>query len=168
MEESRVLCGANAYREKYYFDPAYARLPQRVQEELKILCVTFAEEIGGTILLRFSADGSLQVETAKDEGDYYYDDIEAELAVRRLLKENRTLLLQLELFHRAVILRQIPAQAASALPSEGETASPGAEASGRASAEEAEALLLAERYAKTEYAGEISLEDYIEELLRMQ
>ena len=82
MEESRVLCGANAYREKYYFDPAYARLPQRVQEELKILCVTFAEEISGTILLRFSADGSLQVETAKDEGDYYYDEIDAELAER--------------------------------------------------------------------------------------
>ena len=49
MSENRsVLCGANAYEQKYYFNKEqYGNLPQSVQDELHIICVLFTEEVGG-------------------------------------------------------------------------------------------------------------------------
>lgn len=42
-----VLCGANAYDKKYYFNKQFEKLPQSIQEELHIICVLFTEEVGG-------------------------------------------------------------------------------------------------------------------------
>ena len=40
MSGSRtVLCGANAYDKKYFFNKEFAKLPQSIQEELHIICV---------------------------------------------------------------------------------------------------------------------------------
>ena len=39
-EDGRMLlCGANSYEQKYYFNPDFNKLPQSVQDELHILCV---------------------------------------------------------------------------------------------------------------------------------
>lgn len=38
-EDQIVLCGANAYEQKYYFNEAFKALPESIQEELHILCV---------------------------------------------------------------------------------------------------------------------------------
>ena len=53
-EEKRiVLCGANAYEQKYYFNEKFEKIPQSIKEELHIICVLFTEEVGGifTIVL---------------------------------------------------------------------------------------------------------------------
>ena len=41
-----VLCGANSYEEKYYFNERFKALPQAVKDELKIMCVLFTEDCG--------------------------------------------------------------------------------------------------------------------------
>ena len=46
-EERTVLCGANAYDKKYYYNEAFAQIPKSIQDELHIICVLFTEEIGG-------------------------------------------------------------------------------------------------------------------------
>ena len=54
MSERSVLCGANAYEQKYYFNKEeYGNLPQSIQEELHILCVLFTEEVGGIFTIVF-------------------------------------------------------------------------------------------------------------------
>ena len=62
--EKIVLCGANAYEKKYYFNPQFSGIPQSVQEELHIICVLFTAEVGGIFTIVFEPDGTLAFETA--------------------------------------------------------------------------------------------------------
>ncbi|MGN0304839.1 MAG: DUF6145 family protein, partial [Lachnospiraceae bacterium] len=39
--ERRVLCGANAYDKKYYFNQEFSKIPENIQKELHIICVLF-------------------------------------------------------------------------------------------------------------------------------
>ena len=96
--KSNVLCGANSYEEKYYFNPRFNSLPEEVKKELQIACVLFTEEVGGVITLEFDEQGNLLVNVSSDERDYLYDDIESELQVRKLLKEKEELFGQLETY----------------------------------------------------------------------
>ena len=43
-QENIVLCGASAYEQKYYFNQDFQSLPERVRQELQIMCVLFTEE----------------------------------------------------------------------------------------------------------------------------
>ena len=36
-----VLCGANAYEKKYYFNNKFDKIPENIKEELHIICVLF-------------------------------------------------------------------------------------------------------------------------------
>ena len=47
VQERVVLCGASAYEQKYYLNGAFKSLPSGIQDELKILCVLFTEDVGG-------------------------------------------------------------------------------------------------------------------------
>ena len=101
MNEELILCGAGGKQQKFYFNPRYAMLPETVQQELKAALAVFAEQVGGTVLLVFSQAGDLSVQLIPDEGDIYFDDIEAGLAVSRLQKEKEMLFLQLKAFYLA-------------------------------------------------------------------
>lgn len=98
-----VLCGANSYEEKYYFNELFAGIPQAVKDELKIMCVLFTEECGGILTLEFTEDGTLLLSTRADDYDFYYDEIETELEIRRLQDEKQELLKSLEMYYRLVI-----------------------------------------------------------------
>ena len=106
MEEQErvVLCGANSYEEKYYFNEEFAAIPQAVQDELKIMCVLFTEECGGILTLEYAPDGTLLLCTRADDYDYLYDEIETGLQIRRLQEEKEELLESLELYYRVVFL----------------------------------------------------------------
>lgn len=52
-----MLCGANSYEQKYYFNPDFKMLPKSVQEELHILCVLYTEDVGGIFTIIFEPDG---------------------------------------------------------------------------------------------------------------
>ena len=50
-QENIVLCGANSYEEKYFFNEQFAALPTAIKDELKIMCVLFVNQVGGILLL---------------------------------------------------------------------------------------------------------------------
>ena len=98
-----VLCGANSYEEKYYFNPLFERLPEVIQEELQMILVSFTEDVGGIIYLKFNQEGELEIVTDADEMDYLYDEIGSGLRVRQIQKEQQELLESLELFYHYFI-----------------------------------------------------------------
>ena len=81
VEEKVVLCGANAYEKKYYFNEKFAGIPESIKEELHIICVLFTEEVGGIFTIEFEKDGSVSMRTEYAEDDFLYDDIGSGLLV---------------------------------------------------------------------------------------
>ena len=102
-----VLCGANAYEKKYYFNPDFAALPEEIQQELQILCVMYTEEIGGVFTVEFNGEGRLLLKTAAREADAMYDDIGSGLRIKQLREEKKELFEQLELFYRIFMLSSL-------------------------------------------------------------
>lgn len=100
MSEETVLCGASAYTKKYYLNPEFQKLPQGIQDELKILCVMYTEDIGGALTLKFDEDGELIFETSADEGDLLYDEIGSVLKIKQLQNDRRELLESLEMYYK--------------------------------------------------------------------
>ena len=105
-EERVVLCGANSYEEKYYFNEDFGALPENVKNELKILCVLFTSEVGGVLTLEFEEDGTLCYQVSSQEDDFFFDDIGSELKIRQLQKEKAEFLQALELFYRVFFLNE--------------------------------------------------------------
>lgn len=102
--ENTVLCGANSYEQKYYFNPAFGKLPEGIRQELQILCVLFTEDVGGTLILEFTPEGQLEFRVEVDDHDYLYDEIGGELKIRQYQREKRELLESLELFYQVFFL----------------------------------------------------------------
>ncbi|MCR5769273.1 MAG: DUF6145 family protein [Lachnospiraceae bacterium] len=98
-----VLCGSNSYNQKYYLDKQFEKLPTKVKEELKIMCVLFTEEVGGTITFEYDEDGELEILTGCDEGDLLYDEIGAGLLVKKLRSERQEFFEALELYYKVFI-----------------------------------------------------------------
>lgn len=100
----KVLCAASAYDRKFYLNDAYYKLPGKIKDELKILCVLFTEDVGGIIVMKFDEEGTLYINTEADCEDITYDEIGAALKVRHMQAENRELFEQLEAFYKFIIL----------------------------------------------------------------
>jgi len=107
MKDNRIiLCTASAYEQKYYFNDKFKLLPQSIQDELRILCVLFTEEVGGVFTLLFEEDGTLSLETDADEDDIYYDEISSGLMVKEVANRREELLESLTLYYRVFILNE--------------------------------------------------------------
>ena len=107
MEDKRiVLCGANAYERKYYFNEQFAGIPDSVKDELHIICVLFTEEVGGVFTIVFEEDGTLSLETDAEESDIYYDEISSGLLVGELRRKRQELFESLHLSYRVFILKE--------------------------------------------------------------
>ena len=104
MTDKVVLCGANSYEQKYYFNEEFQSLPQSVKDELHIMCVLFTEDVGGILTLVYNEDGELEFRTSADEGDYLYDEIGSVLKVKELQVSKAELLESLQIFYRVIIL----------------------------------------------------------------
>lgn len=106
MEEKTVLCGANAYEKKYYFNPLFNALPEGIKDELHIISVLFTEEIGGVFTFVFDDEGNLNLETDADEGDLLYDEIGSGLLVHKVRTERQELFESLEMFYKVFVLHE--------------------------------------------------------------
>lgn len=99
-----VLCGANSYEQKYYFNREFESLPQSIQDELHILCVLYTEDVGGVLTLEFDEKGNLEFKVASEEGDYLFDEIGSVLKIKQYQEKKRELLESLELYYRTFFL----------------------------------------------------------------
>lgn len=107
MSEKIVLCGANSYEQKYYFNKEqFGKLPEDVQNQLHIICVLFTEEVGGIFTICFDEAGNLQFETDVADNDYLFDEIGAGLLIREIERNRAELLHSLELYYKVFILHE--------------------------------------------------------------
>ena len=104
IQKEIVLCGSSAYTQKYYLNEEFNSLPEGIKDELKIMCVLYTEDIGGTLALVFDEEGNLQFQAAADEGDLLYDDIGSVLKIKQLEREKQDLLESLELYFKVFYL----------------------------------------------------------------
>lgn len=105
-QKKMVLCGANSYDMKYYFNEKFNGIPESVKNELHILCVLFTEEVGGIFTIGFDEEGNVLLETNADDDDIYYDDISSGLMVAEVRRQRRELLESLSIYYRVFILKE--------------------------------------------------------------
>lgn len=101
-----VLCGANAYERKYYFNEQFSGIPESIREELHIICVLFTEEVGGVFTIAFEEDGNVILETEAEESDIYYDEVGSGLLVAEVRRNRQELFESLRLYYRVFILKE--------------------------------------------------------------
>ena len=100
MTDKVVLCGANSYEQKYYFNEEFQSLPQSVKDELHIMCVLFTEDVGGILTMEYDEKGNLDFQ----EGDYLFDEIGSVLKIKEYQETKKELLEALELYYRTFFL----------------------------------------------------------------
>lgn len=101
-----MLCGANAYEKKYYFNEQFSGIPESIREELHIICVLFTEEVGGVFTIAFEEDGNVILETEAEESDIYYDEVGSGLLVGEVRRNRQELFESLSLYYRIFILKE--------------------------------------------------------------
>lgn len=104
-----ILCGANAYEKKYYYNPLFKNVPVSIQKELHIICVLFTQEAGGVFTIEFEDDGTVTMETNADEEDITYDEVTAGLLVSEVRRQRQDVFSALEAYYRIQILHENPA-----------------------------------------------------------
>lgn len=105
-EEKIVLCGANAYDQKYYFNEKFKGIPESIQKELHIICVLFTEEVGGIFTIEFEKDGSISMRTEYAEDDFLYDEVSSGLLVSEIRRKRTELFESLSLYYRVFVLHE--------------------------------------------------------------
>ena len=108
MDENKiVLCGANAYEKKYYFnEEQFKMIPESIKEELHVICVLFTEEVGGIFTIAFEEDGNVVMETTADDDDIYYDEISSGLLISEIRRNRQELFESLSLYYRVFIKKE--------------------------------------------------------------
>lgn len=109
-EEKIVLCGANAYDKKYYFNEKFKGIPDSIKDELHIICVLFTEEVGGVFTIEFEKDGSISMRTEYAEDDFLYDEVSSGLLVGEIRRKRQELFESLSLYYRVFILHEDAAE----------------------------------------------------------
>ena len=88
-EGKMVLCGANAYEQKYYFNEKFAGIPDSIKEELHIICVLFTQEVGGIFTIEFEEDGRVSMRTEYADDYFLYDEIGSGLLVGEVRRKRQ-------------------------------------------------------------------------------
>ncbi|WP_242826948.1 DUF6145 family protein [Butyrivibrio sp. MC2013] len=101
-----VLCGANAYEEKYYFNPLFKKVPESIQKELRIISVLYTQNAGGVFTIEFEEDGSITMETNADEEDITYDEVSAGLLIGEIRRQRQDMFKALESYYKVIVLHQ--------------------------------------------------------------
>lgn len=101
-----VLCGANAYEQKYYFNEEFKKIPQSIQDELRVICVLYTQEVGGIFTMVFNEEGELEFETNADEYDITYDEVSSGLLIGEIRRNRAEMLQSLELYYRVFINKE--------------------------------------------------------------
>ena len=104
-----VLCAANKYEMKYFFNKTFQSLPESIQNELHIISVLFAQEAGGIFKIIFEEDGDITIETEASEDDVLYDEISAGLLVAEIKRTRQEMLESLIFYYKVFVLKENPA-----------------------------------------------------------
>lgn len=95
----KVLAAANNKEQKYFIEEEYKFLPDTIKDDLKRICVYLAEKLNCTFMVGFEDNGDLYFETVKHEGDFDFDEIGAELEIKKIQREELELFRAIELWY---------------------------------------------------------------------
>ena len=84
-----IICGANSYEKKYFFNKKFDRLPENIKDELHIICVLFTEEVGGVFTISFTPFGHIEFDMQHAEDDMFYDEIGARLLIKEIRRKKK-------------------------------------------------------------------------------
>ena len=104
MDEKIVLCGANSYQQKYYFNPQFKALPENIRQELQIMCVLYTADVGGILMVVYDENGNLELKVDHKEDDFTFDEIGSVLKIKELQKTKEELFESLEMFYKVFYL----------------------------------------------------------------
>ena len=85
--ERKVLAAASCAEQKYFLEQEFEALPESIQEEVRVICVVMAQKLRCTFLMGFTEAGKLYFETVRQEDDFDFDEIGAELEIKRIQRE---------------------------------------------------------------------------------
>ncbi len=101
-----VLCAANSYDKKYYFNQKFANLPRSIQDDIHVISVLFTEDCGGIFMISFDPDGEVCLQNRCEEEDITYDEVSAGLMIGQIRKNRSELLDCLSAYYRILILKE--------------------------------------------------------------
>ena len=104
MSKNVVLCASSAYEQKYYLNEDFKGLPSQIQDELKIMCVLFTEDVGGILTLVYEENGELCFEVSNEENDFFFDEIGSHLKIKELQRTKQELLEALQMYYKVFFL----------------------------------------------------------------
>lgn len=105
-QENVVLCASSAYEKKFYLNEDFKGLPERVKQELQIMCVLFTEDVGGILSLEFNEEGSLLLKVDSKEDDFLYDEIGSVLKIKQMQRDKEELLQAVETYYKVFFLNE--------------------------------------------------------------
>ena len=101
-----VLCAANSYDKKYYFNQKFANLPRSIQDDIHVISVLFTEACGGIFMIAFDPDGEVVLQNRCEEEDITYDEVSAGLMIGQIRQNRAELLDCLSAYYRILILKE--------------------------------------------------------------
>jgi len=105
-KEKIVIAAASIYKEKYFVNPDFEKIPKEVLNDVKEICVRLSAKLHCIFTIGFYSDGQLYFESTADENDYIYDEIGAKLEIDKLIREDKKLITSLELWYKIFILKK--------------------------------------------------------------
>ena len=107
MDDTNRLIGrASIYNRTYYYNPAFAKLPKPVLDEIQQICTYYAEKLHCIFALKFHENGDVYFECLPEEWDESFDEIGAKLDLDKLAREKQELFLSLKAFYLMVASKE--------------------------------------------------------------
>lgn len=97
--QKQIFISASYYKQKYYANPQYEKMPAEIRNQMRSLCIMLAEKLHGVITLGFDQGGDVFLEITAEEGDHEYDEIGAQLEVKDVEKENAEVFRKMKLWY---------------------------------------------------------------------
>lgn len=97
--ENKLLAAASFSSQKFFISPEFSHMPSQIIDEIKIICVLMAEKLGCTFLMEFSHKGDITFKIISDGSFSDFDDIGADLEIKKLQREKKELLKSLKLWY---------------------------------------------------------------------
>ena len=99
VEEEIIIAVSNSYISKFYLDERLNALEKDIKDGIKILMVSFTEENGGILEMRYNDKlTSIFLFSYKDDNDFLYDEIASGIKMQKLEKESEELFNNLAIF----------------------------------------------------------------------
>lgn len=98
--EKTVICAASVYKQKYFFNKEFDKLPSQIKEDIRIKVITLAQKLHCIFIMGFYDDGGVYFETRAEEADFFFDEVGAALEVSRLQRDERDLTEKLGVWYK--------------------------------------------------------------------